>query len=762
MRIRKLDKVPKNSLLLNIHFSVLVFILTIIFSFDVVASDKSAQSKEPPIIPIGLDSYLMWDRLPFHRIGIRAYMRSTYDRDGNNRSMDAGHFLYQESDTFNVPLDVKGPGILYFKRTNHFHGSPWHYEVDGNDFIVKETATADPVKANEKFDFTEFIPQDLFPNPLTWTWTITKGADLMWVPLIFEKSFRLAYQRTYYGTGYFIYHLFPPGIKHISRPLDAWDQMPPDPKVLTLINRSGTDIAPVGKDVTTLKGNVELKPLEWRTIVDLNSSPATIRALKFTIPKDDGFDFGKNRLRITWDNRWHASIDAPIALFFGTGDIHFNDEREYLVKGFPLVISQDEKNIYLSSYWPMPYFKNAKIEIQERNNRSMKDIQWEVRTLPYTDPINHVSYFHASYYDNPNPRMGQDNILLDTDVIEGGGPWAGQFVGMSWIFTHRGNPKTLEGDPRFFFDDSKTPQGWGTGTEEWGGGGNYWGGENMTLPFVGHPVGLEEKSVITEKDLVNSAYRFLIADHFPFGRRAVIGLEHGATNNKMEHYSAVTYWYGIDSPSLVLTDEVNVTNKESMRLHNYNSPTAEEPYSLVSRYEKGPDTDIRGEDQFVSSMYFPAEEDSVRIMRGTTTFKVFLTPDNLGVMLRRKFDYLYPNQHAKVSVKATTESEWNYVGEWYTSGSNTCVFSKPRGRIFTDAELAPTEHNIITSNRRWREEEFLIPRHLTEGLKELDVKIEFIPNSRELFPGQKYPGESAWSESRYWVYCYQMPEVNFE
>ena len=42
---------------------------------------------------------------------------------------------------------------------------------------------------------------------------------------------------------------------------------------------------------------------------------------------------------------------------------------------------------------------------------------------------------------------------------------------------------TLEGDPRFFFDDSQSPQGYGSGTEEWAGGGDYWGGLNMTLPF---------------------------------------------------------------------------------------------------------------------------------------------------------------------------------------------------------------------------------------------------------------------------------------
>ena len=49
------------------------------------------------------------------------------------------------------------------------------------------------------------------------------------------------------------------------------------------------------------------------------------------------------------------------------------------------------------------------------------------------------------------------------------------------------------------------------------------------------------------------------------------------------------------------------------------------------------------------------------------------------------------------------------------------------------------------------QEEFLIPRHLTEGVKRLAIKIEYVPDDRELFPGHPFPTESAWSESRYCV-----------
>src|ERR1700736_3960935 len=104
-----------------------------------------AGAAEPPVIPVGLDAYRMWERWPYQRIGARAYMRSTYDRRGGNEGADASHFLYQLADDFNVTLDVEGAGVLYFARYNHWHGSPWHYEVDRTDYIVQETSTADPL-----------------------------------------------------------------------------------------------------------------------------------------------------------------------------------------------------------------------------------------------------------------------------------------------------------------------------------------------------------------------------------------------------------------------------------------------------------------------------------------------------------------------------------------------------------------------------------------------------------------------------------------
>ncbi|UCD28117.1 MAG: DUF2961 domain-containing protein [Planctomycetota bacterium] len=573
---------------------ILIFI-SLVAVADALGAKPLVNSDEPPVIPVGLDAYRMWDRWCYQRIGARAYMRSTYDRSGGNETADASHFLYQVAEDFNVTLDVEGRGVLYFVRTNHWHGSPWHYEVDGKDHIVQETTTADPTK---KLEHSVFIPEHLFPNPLTWTYSITKGADLMWVPIMFENRFRLAYSRTFYGTGYYIYHHYANGA-NLSQPIRTWDgRTPPDPGVLDLIRAAGTDIAPKSN---TPKGE-KLSIRETSSMSDLpadmsivlatlTEAPAMVRALKISVPNDQAVDFGKARIRITWDNRKYPSIDTPIALFFGAGTLHNRTDSEYLVKAFPVNIRFDDKRVYLACYFPMPFFRSAKIELIGPKKRTISDVQWSIRIQPYNDPINHVAYFHATYVDHHDPELGKDNVFLDTKYIEGSEEWSGNFVGTSFIFSDRAVLTTLEGDPRFFFDDSQTSQAYGTGTEEWGGGGDYWGGRNMTLPFAGHPVGVRHyKDAKNSAELIQSAYRFLLADLMPFGKRALIRLEHGGRNDSIEHYQSVTYWYGVPSPTLILTDELNIGDETSEQDHNYLSPDASEPYELTSRYEWGVDT----------------------------------------------------------------------------------------------------------------------------------------------------------------------------
>lgn len=456
--------------------------------------------------------------------------------------------------------------------------------------------------------------------------------------------------------------------------------------------------------------------------------------------------FGRARLRINWDDRALASVDVPMALFFGAGTLYNRDGTEYLVKAFPVHVRFASGRAELTCYFPMPFFKSARIELVGDGESVLNDVRWSIRRTPYQGPANHVGYFHATYRDHLKPTPGKDLVLLDTRNEENGAQWSGSFVGTSFIFSDRANLRTLEGNPRFFFDDSRTPQAQGTGTEEWGGGGDYWGGLNMTLPFAGHPTGAKTaKEAKCAEDQIESAYRFLLADLMPFGRRAVIQLEHGGVDESTEHYRTVTYWYGLPAASLVQTDSLKVGDEASEKRHEYVSPGASPPYSITSRYEVGVD-------RFRGKVVVPAETDTGRKTTGTSEFTLKIDPANYGVMLRRKLDYSFPNQRAEVFVAdAGTAKAWKPAGIWYLAGANTCVYSNP------NEELGATQHTVRTSNRRFRDDEFLLPLKLTKGRSAIRVRVKFTPVHIPLYPGHP-EAELAWSEIRYDVYSFVMPD----
>ncbi len=715
---------------------------------------------EPPSITIGADAFLQWDQWPALRVGVRAYMRSTFDRTGGNHFADAAHYIRQTDDRHSVALDEAGPGILWFVRHNHWHGSPWSYTVDDREFVVSESSTGDPTRPVEN---SVFLPMDLFPGGLTYTWSITKGADLSWVPIPFERSLQLAYGHTRYGTGYFILWKLMPGLARLSRPLESWttNSIPPA-EVLNLLARSGTDIAPPVAECNVTNGIASLAPFETRILVVSRSGPATIRRLAFRVPDAAADAFLRARLRVWWDDREQPSIDAPAGLFFGTATLMRDPGQEYIVKSFPMTVRHVEGGFEFATYFPMPFLQSARIELAESIGMPLGGFEWNVRSQPYSGPANTVAPFHATHRDFPRPEAGRDLVLLDTRDAEGEGDWCGHLVGTTYQFTTDGKLGTLEGDPRFFFDDSLSPQCQGTGSEEWGGGGDYWGGRVMTLPFAGHPVGRPPNLQKTALSRVHSAYRFLLSDLMPFGRNARITLEHGGQNESTEHYETVTYWYGLPKAGLLLTDEFDVGNEADEKLHDYRSPDATAPESLASRFELGVDH-IPARDGGGTAEVFPEVVDDGRRTKTWSEFTVKLATNNLGVLLRRRLDLRYPNQQARVLVsKAEGEPKWREAGIWYTAGGNPAVFGDPLGlpkdKIAGNPEVAPPAHIPWPSNRRWREDEFMLPRQLTEGRGIVRVRVEFRPVGLPLFPGHPV-AEEAWTEFRYRAYSFVMPRV---
>lgn len=80
------------------------------------------------------------------------------------------------------------------------------------------------------------------------------------------------------------------------------------------------------------------------------------------------------------------------------------------------------------------------------------------------------------------------------------------------------------------------------------------------------------------------------------------------------------------------------------------------------------------------------------------------------------------------------------------------MYSNPPG------ELNPSAPVVETSNRRFREDELLVPPRLTRGRGAIRVRLQFAPHPRPLVPGGATP-PAAWSEYRYWAYSYLVPSA---
>jgi hypothetical protein len=274
----------------------------------------------------------------------------------------------------------------------------------------------------------------------------------------------------------------------------------------------------------------------------------------------------------------------------------------------------------------------------------------------------------------------------------------------------------------------------------------------MTLPFAGHPVGAPSSGAADPRnpaeDRIESAYRFLLSDRFPFGRNARITLEHGGVDDSTEHYRTVTYWYGRPGACLVPSDALHVGDAADEAAHAYavrnrdGSPVGVD--TITSRWEWGVD-------HVGTTVIQPTTTDTGRHHAGTSTFKLALDPSNLGVLLRRELDYAWPNQNAEVLVSDDRDgAPFVSVGTWYLAGSNTCVYTP------TPSETAPANDVVETSNRRFREDELLLPRRVTEGRASIRVKVVQTPKALPLRPGAA-PVAEAWSELRYVAYSYVAP-----
>ncbi len=274
----------------------------------------------------------------------------------------------------------------------------------------------------------------------------------------------------------------------------------------------------------------------------------------FTYPSNDpnisrNSDILSNlKLKITWDGHDTSEVYAPVGLFFGIGTLNTSK-----IKSIPVGVTDSN---YFYCYFPMPYSKSAKIELENDSKDTLENINTLLRYEDFTGSFDNVGYFHAKYNKEFPTKSGKDYTFLN---VEG----RGHYVGTILEVPHANGSGYLEGDERFYVDDSRTPCVYGTGTEDYFNGGWYFNRGKFNLATHG---------LSNQKSSARTMYRFHISDPIVFYKNGKFGIEHGAVDDAITDYQSVAFYYLKKDPGIELTDEFDVGNANSENEHNYIFP----------------------------------------------------------------------------------------------------------------------------------------------------------------------------------------------
>ena len=156
-------------------------------------------------------------------------------------------------------------------------------------------------------------------------------------------------------------------------------------------------------------------------------------------------------LRIWWDDQEQPSVECPIGDFFACGWGQYAQ-----VTSLPICVNPGSA---FNCYWPMPFRKACRIELENLADEAMTLFYQVDYTL--TEVPDDAAYFHAQFRrNNPLPYKDVYTIL---DGVQG----QGQFVGTYLAWGVNNNGWWGEGEIKFYLDGDEWPTICGTGTEDY-------------------------------------------------------------------------------------------------------------------------------------------------------------------------------------------------------------------------------------------------------------------------------------------------------
>lgn len=451
----------------------------------------------------------------------------------------------------------------------------------------------------------------------------------------------------------------------------------------------------LGKDPKPGEGNVtdeRMIPIPagaTATIFDENEK-ASISSIALKIAPFDSATFYNTYIRISFDDLSQPAVDMPISYFFGAGgwkDRFSKKTLKTLLYGF----NGPEGSGYC--YYPMPFFKHARIEIINNSTVNIDSFTYKICVKPASVvdyPEGQTAYFMAKVTKDHNPggqtRKGFLKPYQNAFIEEGHG-----HVEAINMFSANYNE---DGDEFTYIDNSNTPQIHGSGTEDEFNQG--WAGGLFQQPLWG-----------SLKSGVEGSYRIHMNEPYIFYDDINIRFEdnagkypgvaprrrYGTPDSTIESEFMIWYYKAPGGSVLQLRDSVDVGN-----------PASEEAHDFTIRGQTFSGVTETCFDSYETADNYMQMKDDGRAYNKYISFTANIGSDNKGVRIRNRI--------------CRTDNGIQVAN------------------VYVNGKKLPQPWYILTysdqKNRRnrsfdgWFESEYEIPAKYTAGKDKIDIRMEYV------------------------------------
>lgn len=485
--------------------------------FTIIAiSTITFAQKYPVNIKSELESMTTISKLPQYTDGVVKQF-SSYDTTGNNDDGFSGKysFIRKNRDSSLVIFEDKGAGVINRiwtpTPTNdiidfYFDGSKKpSYSIKFSDLFSGKVYPFNlPLCGNQVGGYFCYFPMP-YKNGCK---VVFRGKKLEFYQIQYRNFGRNANVKTFNS------NLSGEEKTALSQVNSSWKNIKNN-----ILSASGMETIAIEKSVA---------PGQNLSLVSI-SKPG--RFLGFEIENAKQFE-GLEKLidiKITWDDESEPAVYLPLADFFGYafGKISMQS-----------LLSGTANNINYN-YFPMPFEKNAKVELVYRKGIAMDHPEpLKIKARCYFTPLPRnpktEGKFYAFWNSTKNEPIGEPHVFLQG---EGKGHYVGTILQAQGL--NPGMTLFFEGDDYTAVDGKMTMHG--TGSEDYFNGGWYalldrWD-RKMSLPLHGS---LDYSLPFSR----TGGYRLFLSDKMPFQKSILHTIEHGPEqNNKPADYTSVAFYY---------------------------------------------------------------------------------------------------------------------------------------------------------------------------------------------------------------------------